>query len=165
VCIICVHLFAVFLTGLGAGALHTYEASHSPLHTTSNTTNFYKRIYNVISAVVVDAQKTSYPDYLIYGPYASLSTGKYSVEFIIRSPENSLPVNECVIQLDIYNSITNIVLNTVNVMGTDFNVGNLWVSKTLYFELTNDVINTLEYRVFWTGLVNVDVSVIRVREV
>ena len=138
--------------GLGAGARYSFEAGASPMDTPSG---FFYRPYFALSAVAGNSPA----GYMVYGPYVNLPTGQYTVDFYMRSgsPNNGLSVH-----LDVNDANANQVLGSNDVTQGQFYTGNRWGRYSIIVNIQNSN-NQMEFRVFWGGQADVDVSAIRLR--
>ncbi|MCJ1332357.1 hypothetical protein MMC10_009049 [Thelotrema lepadinum] len=142
---------SISVLALCANAKICYEAGQSPL---SSPSGFYFRPYNALSAVV----GSSPAGYMVYGPYANIPTGSYTVDFLLRTPSpGSLSVT-----LDVHDANTDQVLGTSVVSGSQFAGGNKWGRYSVGFSVSNPS-NAMEFRVNWGGQENLDVSAVRLR--
>ena len=123
----------------------------SPMSTPSG---YFYRPYNVLSAVT----GLSPTAYMVYGPYMKISTGSYTADFFLRTPTpGSLSVT-----LDVHDANAQQVLGSNVVSGNQFAANNEWGRYSVGFTVSNPG-NSMEFRVFWGGQENLDVSAIRIR--
>jgi len=138
---------------LSTAAKYTFEPGLPP--TSSNCTTCFQRPYNVLSAVV---GSTTPNEYMTYGPYINLPVGSYTVEFYLRT--GSSPSGN-IANLDVYDANAGQVLGALAVSGTSMPTGDLWTRISLPVNITN-AMNQMEFRVYWNGTMNLDISAIRV---
>ncbi|KAI4146014.1 MAG: hypothetical protein LQ340_006072 [Diploschistes diacapsis] len=142
---------SIAVLGLCANAKICYEAGQSPMDTPSG---YFYRPYNVLSAVV----GLSPVGYMAFGPYANIPTGSYTVDFFLRTPTpGSLTAT-----LDVHDANDDQVLGSNIVSGGQFAGGNQWGRYSVVFSVSNPS-NSMEFRVYWGGQENLDVSAIRIR--
>ncbi|MCJ1281513.1 hypothetical protein MMC26_000833 [Xylographa opegraphella] len=142
---------SISVLALCAHARICFEAGLPPLSTPSG---FFYRPYHVLSAVA----GLSPPGYMVYGPYTSVGTGSYVADFFLRAPS---PAGLSV-TLDVHDYDASQVLGTNVVSGGQFAGGNQWGRFSVAFTVSNPG-NVMEFRVWWGGQGNVDVSAIRIR--
>jgi hypothetical protein len=138
--------------GLGAGAIHVFEAGQVPIQVDNN--NYFARPHHVLSAV----KELSTPGYMTLGPNQNYPTGKYAVDFFLRAPD---PLGTMA-TIDVFDSQTNQVLASQDVLADLLTNGNDWTRITIHYEVSASD-NRLEFRTYWHGTANMDISAIRVR--
>ena len=142
---------SISVLALCANARICLEAGLSPMYTPSG---YFYRPYNALSAVT----GLSPTGYMVYGPYMNIATGSYTADFFLRTPTpGSLSVT-----LDVHDSNAQQVLGSNVVTGSQFASNNQWGRYSVGFTVTNPG-NSMEFRVFWGGQENLDVSAIRIR--
>jgi hypothetical protein len=142
---------SVSVLGLCANARWCFEAGISPMDTPSG---YFYRPYNALSAVT----GLSPVGYMSYGPYINIPTGSYTADFILRAPtRGGLSVT-----LDVNDANANQVLGNNVVSGNQFAANNQWGRFSVAFTVSNPN-NQMEFRVYWGGQSNLDVSAIRIR--
>jgi hypothetical protein len=137
---------------LGAGALQVFEAGQAPLLMSDN--NFFVRPHHVLSAV----KDVSAPGYLTYGPGQNYLPGSYQVDFFLRAPD---PLGTMA-TIEVFDSQTNQVLASQDVLADHMTNGNDWTRITLHYAVSASD-NRVEFRIYWHGTANMDISAIRVR--
>jgi len=144
---------AVNVLGLGAGAIHVFEAGQAPLQVENQ--NYFVRPYHVLSAV----KELSTPGFMTLGPNQNYPAGTYAVDFFLRAPA---PL-QTMATIDVLDAQTNQVLVSQDVLAKDMIHGNDWTRITLNFTVTNSD-NRLEFRTYWHGTADMDIAVVRVRK-
>jgi len=142
---------SVNVLALGAGAMHTFEAGKKPLF--MNNKKYFIRPHNVLSAVT----GLSSSGHMTFGPYWSYPKGSYRVDFILRAPS---PIDKMA-NIEVYDFKNNKILASKDIYASDMASNNNWKKFSLYFNLENSN-NILEFRTYWYGSSNMDISVIRV---
>lgn len=136
--------------GLGANAYHTFEVGQAPL-LYNNSNSYFYRPHNTLSAVV----GLSKEGFMSYGPYIKYPAKQWTVKFYARSPSND---DVSAMTFEVVTKDT--VLSTVSVNGKGLRNNNEWTEIPLSFTLSAET--ELEFRAYWHGLINVDISLIRV---
>ena len=144
---------AANVLGLGANALQVFEAGQAPLQMSNN--NYFVRPHHVLSAV----KDVSAPGYLTYGPDLHYLPGYYEVDFFLRAPH---PLGRMA-SIDVFDSQTNQVLASQDVLASTMAVGKDWTRITLNFSVTS-LDSRLEFRAYWHGTADMDVAAVRVRK-
>ena len=142
---------SISVLGLCANAKICLEAGLSPMSTPSG---YFYRPYNALSAVT----GLSPVGYMVYGPYMKIPTGSYKADFFLRTPT----LSSLFVTLDVHDSNAQQVLGSSIVSGTQFAANNQWGRYSVGFTVSNPS-NSMEFRVYWGGQVNMDVSAIRIR--
>ena len=135
---------------LGAYASWVLEPGYEPL---SSAAGNYRHEHETLSAVAGQ----SVPGHAVFGPFWTLEPGTYDVEFALRTP--AARVESPLATLDVYDGAT--VVATKVIEGPDAPTGNQWRRYRLTAEITN-ASNHTEFRVFWHGAYDLDISSIRV---
>ena len=143
---------AIPVLGLGAGARYSFEADSAPM---AQVSGFFQRPYGALSAVT----GLSPAGTMVYGPYMTLPTGSYTVDFYMRSgsPGTSLTVH-----LDVHDAQADQVLGTNDVSAAQLPGSNEWGRYSIGFSV-NNAANQMEFRVTWGGQSDLDLGAIRVR--
>lgn len=144
---------AANVLGLGAGALHVYEAGQAPLQMSSN--NYFVRPHHVLSAVLGE----STPGFMTNGPQQNFDLGTYQVDFFLRAPA---PAGSMA-TLTIVDAQNNQVLAAQDILAKSMIPGNDWTRITLEISVTNPS-NRLAFQTYWYGTANLDIAAIRVRK-
>ncbi|MCJ1377046.1 hypothetical protein MMC17_000136 [Xylographa soralifera] len=142
---------SISVLALCANARICLEAGLPPLSTPSG---YFYRPYNALSAVV----GLSPVGYMVYGPYMTIGTGSYTADFFLRTPAPG----DLSVTLDVHDYDASEVLGTNVVSGSQFAGGNQWGRFSVAFAVSNPS-NLMEFRVFWGGQENLDVSAVRIR--
>lgn len=146
---------AANVLALGSGAQYCFEAGFSPLQT--GTGNYYVRNnYFALSAVV----ELSSEGYMSRGPNWSFPPGHYIADFYLRCPNPETAGTDRVANVDIYDATEEITLASKTIHGSEMQTSNQWTRVSVPFDATS---HELEFRVYWHGKVNLDVSAIRIR--
>jgi len=141
---------AACVLGLGANAYHTFEVGQAPLSYDTSSSYFY-RPHNVLSAVT----GLSKAGFMSHGPYLKYAPQTWTVKFYVRTPSNSkLPA----MTFDVVSNGD--VIAEMDVSGDQLNSNNEWSVFSLSFTLAEEA--ELEFRSYWHGNMNVDMSIIRV---
>jgi hypothetical protein len=146
--------------GLGANALFSYEIGRDPLKKDEHG-NYFLRSHNVLSGV----EGLSHSGYLSYGPYVTLTSGEYHLELFFRSgslTSTSSTLSTVLLKVDVYDSKNGVILVQKDIVGKEFALSNQWKSISLSFQVTNSA-NSLEFRVWYEGKENIDVSHLRIK--
>jgi len=138
---------------LGAYASWVLEPGYEPL---SSAAGNYRHEHETLSAVAGQ----SVLGHAVFGPFWTLEPGTYDVEFALRTP--AARVESPLATLDVYDGTT--VVATKIIEGTDAPTGNQWRRYRLTAGITN-ASNRTEFRVFWHGAYDLEVSSIRVTRV
>ena len=135
---------------LGAQASWVLEPGHEPLRSAAGN---YTHEHERLSAVAGQ----SVPGHVVFGPFWTLEPGNYDVEFALRSPADR--VESRLATIDVYDGTT--VVATKAIEGADAPAGNQWRRYRLAAEIRS-ASNLTEFRVFWHGAYDLDLSSIRV---
>jgi hypothetical protein len=145
---------SVMVLSLSAAAKYTFEPGLPPTITTC-TTCYQRPTEHILSAVV---GSTAPNEYMTYGPYINLPVGSYNVEFYLRT--GSSPSGN-IANLDVYDANSGQVLGSSRVSGGSMPAGDLWTRILVPVNITN-AMNQMEFRVYWYGTMNLDISAIRI---
>lgn len=101
--------------------------------------------------------------FMIYGPYdKNVTSGPNIAEFRMMIDNNSIN-NDTVVDLDVRNATTGLVLASQKLIRKQFNSSSNYLNFRLNFQIPADS-QAIELRVFWRGNANIKVDYISVRQ-
>jgi hypothetical protein len=137
---------------LGAGAGATFEIGKLPMQ--NHSAGYFYRPTSVFSAAIEGGSR---PGYMAFGPYQSFPAKAYKADFVMRARTQS-PGR--IATVDIYDARNGQVLATKDLYSSDFVGDDTWSSISLGFRLQSSS-NSLEFRIYWHGVANLDAAVVR----
>jgi hypothetical protein len=146
-----IETLAVQTLALGAGARYSFEADQAPMRSPAG---LFIKPGNVLSAI----KGQSPAGFVLYGPYVTLPTGSYFVDFYLRAA-NPAGLH---IYLDVHDASTNQIVGSVTFAASTFPSGNQWARVSIPVVI-RDTGNSMEFRVNWNGAANMDIATVRIR--
>ncbi len=133
-------------------SLDIFEAGKEPLRMSDS--NYIVNSENILCAVMGKSQ----PGHMTFGPYKKYKKGFHEIDFLVRS---SSPIGK-VATIDVFDCKGNRILASKDILASDMKPNNGWTKVVLSINVINDD-NSLEFRTYWHGSTDFDISAIYVR--